>query len=253
MCLRAATSRRNMCDTFAADQGMKADDSQIPQGLRALCRQAGKQAAGWHAGTGGGAKPAPMATPPGRLRRQPLLKIALVGGSSLLALAVLAAQLRSATPPVGTPALVSTAAAPQAAPLALPAQDAAGLIEPVRWQGSELLIDIDELPLPQAVDLLARATRTTVTGTELLRKPVPVTLHARFSDAKAAWQQLLQSRAGFSISCGASACQIWIGGEIAAPAVAATPGAERTAPAAAATPEDKAREELEISQPGGSC
>jgi hypothetical protein len=202
-----------------------------------------------------------------------------VGGLSLLALAVGAAQFRSEPSFTGAPVPMPSSTSPQAAPAPLPTSGAANPVEsvraersepmidslplstsgvaspvePVRWQGSELMIDLDQVPLPHAIALLARATNTTVTSVQLLQGPAPVTMHRRFSDVANAWQHLLQSHAGFSMSCGASDCQVWIANEIAAPTSTETPNAKRTLPSAAAAPASTAPTELEKSQPGGSC
>jgi hypothetical protein len=230
---------------------MKTEEPRTPPGLYALCQQAGEDAARWQAGATRGsasARRAARAAPP----RRRLLKFGLVTGLSLLTLAVVAAQFRSvpaaARSQVATRALPPPVLDPQPSTVA-----AASTVEPVRWHGSELLMDLDEVPLPQAVALLARATRTTVSGMELLRLPAPVTLHSVFVSAEAAWQQLLRSRAGFSITCAAAACRLWIAGESAAPAAAALPSAEKTRSVKPRTPEEQAAEELEQSQPGGSC
>lgn len=218
---------------------MQEDPSRSAQSLSALCEQAGRLAVGMDAYARGAA---PCAS-----ARRPWLKAALAGGANLIALVVVAAQLRD-EPAAADDVPAAVASLPPAAAAApLPAV-AAGPAEAVRWQGDELQVDFDAVPLPQAVAQLARATRTTVSGTQWLRSSTPVTLHLRSIEARAAWRQLLQGRARYSLSCGASGCGVWIAGELAEPSTAAAGGDRRSD--AATTPEEA---ELEQSQPGGSC
>lgn len=224
------------------------DELQRRQSLQALCELAGRNAAGWgpDAGRYGSAAPAGAAALP---RRNRLLKAGLVGASSLLALAVVAAQFQ------GEPARESAAlpaVVPQAAPLPSPAPVAAAPAEPVRWQDDDLVVDLDQVPLQQAVGLLAHATQTTLSGVQLLQQTAPVTLHARFGDALSAWQHLLQGRARFSVGCGASSCRVSVTGEEAPADATAAPQAERMPPGSEAVPAGKAHNATE-SQPDGSC
>jgi hypothetical protein len=205
-----------------------------PPALHALCQQAGRRAAQW-------------STPAAETSaRGPLLKWALVTGAGGLALAVLAAQFE-ATPP---PAAARTGAE-AAAPAAPQPQAAGGPADPVHWQGDELVMAFDGMPLQQAVAWLAQATHSHVSGTEVL-EPVPVTLQHRGRDLPAAWRLLLQGHAAVALSCGAPPCRVWLSRAAEAPGAAAGPAAPRTTSPPGAGPADTAPGEIE-SQPGGSC
>jgi hypothetical protein len=227
---------------------MNQEPSDTAQGLTALCRQAGEQAAAWYAGSGPRAAASESADP-GRTPRKRLRTVAVTGGLSLCALFALATQFR--TEPVLTSAAVHAAVppSPHAAALPLPLASPEAPIEPAGWQGSELVLGFDALPLPQAVAWLAHATHATVTGAGLLQKPVAVTLHLRSSDALVAWQRLLQDHAQFNVDCNAAGCRVRITGEIGAAAV----GTERSATERDKAPESAVDTELERSQPDGSC
>jgi len=217
---------------------MTEDPSTTARDLQALCRQAGRRAADW--------QPAVSAPCTAQLERSPrrgLLKWALVGGSCALALGVLAAQLQGEA---------TTTRTPQPAALATPQQAAQATQEadaPVRWLGDELFMDLEAVPLAQAAQWLAAATRSTVAGLESLQ-PVSVTLHFRGRDTAAAWRQLLQGHAAVALACDASDCRVWISSE--APAAPATPTQPHTNAQPRATPAGLAPGESE-SQPDGSC
>ena len=210
-----------MAETESArrNNDMKEDDCRSPWGLASVP---------WH--------------------RRPLLTFGLVGGSGLIGLAV-AAQFHGPAAPADAAAPVVAAEPTQTAPL----PTAAGPSAAARWQGEQLSVDFDEVPLQQAITWLAQATHTTVTGAEWLQQSVPVTLHLRVGDIVIAWQQLLQRSAHFSITCSAAKCPVWITGAIAAPAPTPMPAVMPAGRAAPDSPADKASEELEMSQPGGSC
>jgi len=217
------------------------EDHFTPQALNLLCQEAGKQAASWQ---GGVAEAAAAATPW-------QLKVGLVSGCGLLALVVIAApiffepsrivSMPDPRPPQAAPALALASFAPASPP------------EPTRWEGNELVIDFDRMPLAKAIPLLARATSTLVNGSHLLTAPALVTLHLRTRDVKAAWHRLLHGHASFSTSCSASACQVWINSEIAASTATVAPDHENAPPGNEREQiSDDRREELE-SQPDGSC
>lgn len=235
---------------------MNHDDPQRRQALRALCEVAGRSAAGWDVGPGphdAVARADAGAAP----RRGRLVRAALTGAAGLLALAVVAAQLGGGTPPDDAPAL---AGAPrQAAPVPPPGPVAAAadVPVPVRWQGDELRVDLDQVPLQQAVGLLAGATGSVPTGVELLQTTAPVTMHMRFGDALSAWRHLLHDRARFAIDCGASGCRVRIDGEATAASDGssgsdAAPRAAAARPGTDEVPAGKAHNATE-SQPDGSC
>ena len=168
---------------------MREDHSTNPQGLSVLCQEAGKQAASWapDAAQGGIAAASPAQWP---------WKVGLLSTCCLLALVVIAAPHfgeRAGTVP--KPARAQAAAA-----LALVPSTGTSLAEPARWQGNELLIDFDEVPLAQAIVLLSGATSTVVNGSDLLKAPVLVTLHLRTGDVSAAWRHLLHGHATSSMS-----------------------------------------------------
>jgi hypothetical protein len=223
---------------------MKQAPPAVPQGLRLLCQEAGKQATSWASDTAlsGAAADAASASPW-------WLRAGMVGGTSLLALVVCAAPfLGEFSGPMRAPVRVL----PQAAAVPFVAPTGEGLA-PVQWQGKELLIAFDQIPLAQAIMLLATATNTSVNGVELLLAPVSVTVHLRSADARAAWERLLRGRAVYSMSCSASTCKVWITSEVSAPTATAAQDAEQTPPSTGREPPaGVTREELE-SQPDGSC
>jgi hypothetical protein len=207
---------------------MTDDASTTAQDFQALCRQAGQRAARWQR-----APAAPVERPPHRR----LLIGALAAGAcglAVAAMATLATQLGG--DPTQTPA-------PHAQVTSAPA--AADRPGPIHWQGDELAMALDAVPLPQAAAWLAQATRSSVTGIELL-KPLPVTLHHRGRDVNAAWRLLLQGQPAVALSCGATACHVWIGSE--APAA----GPASTAPPRAHAGPGEEPDKTE-SQPDGSC
>lgn len=223
---------------------MTEDSRRNTPDFSALCQQANARAADWQSATDpeGPAAPAAFAD---RTRRSPLLKWGLVAGSCGLAMAVLAARLDQPPPP--THAAAQSGPTPQALPQSAPF-DAA---DPIRWQGDELTIDLESVPLLQAVTWLAQATHSTVSGSEWLT-PTQVSLHFRGRDVNAAWRQLLEGQAGVALACDAQACWVWIGGQADAPSTATRPATPPTAAQPAAGPADAAPSENE-SQPGGSC
>lgn len=217
------------------------EEQLTPKALHLLCQEAGNQAASWQAG----AATAAAAPTPWRW------KVGLASGCGLIALAVIAA------PPFFEPGRAVSVPAPippqAAATSAFASVVSTSPAEPIRWEGEELVIDVERMPIAKAIPLLARATSTLVNGSDLLTAPVLVTLHLRTRDVNAAWHHLLHGHASFSTSCSASACQVWINGEFAASTATAAPDHEN---AAAASERERSsrerREELE-SQPDGSC
>jgi len=223
---------------------MREDHSTTPQGLSVLCQEAGKQAASWapDAARGGVAAASPT---------QWRWKVGLVSSCCLLALVVVAApHFGELAGTVSTP----EPARPQAAvALALVPSAGTGPAEAARWQSNELVIDFDQVPLAQAIVHLSGATNTVVSGADLLKAPVLVTLHLRTGDVSAAWQHLLHRHATFSMSCSASSCQVWINSEIAASSATAAPNDENATHGTEREPRSGVtREEME-SQPDGSC
>jgi hypothetical protein len=223
---------------------MKQHPPAVPQALGLLCQEAGKQATSWASDTAlsGMAADAASASPW-------CLRVGMVGGASLLALVVCAAPfLGEFSGPMRAPVRVL----PQAAAVPFVALTGEGPA-PVQWHGKELLIAFDQIPLAQAIMLLATATNTSVNGAELLLAPVSVTMHLRSADVRTAWAYLLQGRAVYSMACSASTCKVWISSEVSAPTattaqdVDQTPSSTGREPPAGVT-----REELE-SQPDGSC
>jgi len=225
---------------------MNNGDSEGAQGLRALCQLAGDQATGWRADATGA-----HAATSAALRRKRLLNVALVGGPGLLALAVAAAQFGGEPASVRAELPESAAMPPLAAPLPLAEPAADDAAAPVRWQGDQLVIDFEQMPLPQAVRLLSDATRTAVTGADVLPQTALVSLRLRTASVMFAWQRLLPGHAEFGITC-APDCHVRITSPVPAPAASAAPEAEGTQSGVPAAAEGKTAEELE-SQPGGSC
>lgn len=223
---------------------MREDHSTTPQGLRVLCQEAGKQAASWAPDAGQGGTTAASAT-------QWPWKAGLMSGCCLLALVVIAApHFGEPDGKASTPEPVRPRAA---AALAQVPSTGTSPAEPARWQGNELVIDFDQVPLAQAIVLLSGATGTVVSGSDLLKAPVLVTRHLRTGDVSAAWQHLLHRHATFSMSCSASSCQVWINSEIAASSATAAPSQEDALPGTEREPRSGVtREEME-SQPDGSC
>jgi hypothetical protein len=228
---------------------MNKQDTTPSQNLRVLCEHAGILAAG------GGKASRSEATTDSTARLagmsgKPLRRRMLIGGVGLLALVGVGAQLRHDGAAPATPAATAAVAA-----AAVAQQPAPGFTEPesqVLWRAGELVVTFDEVPLPQAVALLAQATRTSVSGMALLRKPVSVTLHRRFADLGLAWQALLAGHAGFSIACGAGHCQVAITGETASSVPPPRAGIADPATDGAAAPTGPGAEER-LSQPDGAC
>jgi hypothetical protein len=224
-------------------------DSQRERELRLLCEIAGQRADGRGpiarirtANDGSG-----FVLP----RRHGLWKAGIGAGLGALAIAVVAAQMLNAAPAVE----VAAAPAPDIADLAddastpptlQPALVASTLPGPVRWQDGELKVDIDAEPLPQAIEQLAQATHSTVSGQQLLHDPTRVTLHWYAADAKTAWQLLLRDRAGFKVRCESAACEVHITNEIASPKSDSASSPHDSTPAAPASGEPQ-------SQPDNSC
>ncbi len=174
-------------------------------------------------------------------------KALLLGAVPVLALGALAVHWRAG------PVAVALARVPPVTPvapaMAVPKENAHVERQPIiRWDGNELIVELDEMPLPRAIELLAQATHTTVASVQLLQSRAPLTLRGRFGDVPAAWARLLEGRAGHSLSCSAGACRLWL--------ISETPVATRPAGTSAAAPEDAPRTatpEEEASQPGGAC
>jgi len=139
----------------------------------------------------------------------------------------------------GIPAPWQAATAPainsasQLLALATPPPPLTSLAEPIGWQDGELVVSLQQVPLAQAITMLARATQTTVSGAAVLRRSgaTPTTMQARFVDTTSAWNSLLRDHGGFSIACSALSCHLWITSEHAAASAAAAPNAERALPA----------------------
>ncbi len=186
---------------------------------------------------------------PERAQRKRLQKLGVMGGMSLLALVAVATQFRGEPAFTGVPVPAATPIPAQTSTSSLLPSSTGVPAEAVGWQGSELVMGFDSVPLPQAIAWLAHATHATVAGVHLLHKPVAVTLHLRSSDAGVAWRRLLQDHAQFSVDCSAPGCQVRITGEIGA----VSAGTERSLPDGSGAPESAVDTELEQSQPDGSC
>ncbi len=245
---------------------MKQTCSQTPQtplALQALCDQAGAQAAG--------------AAAPIRRPAAGTFATTFAGGPKtmaglacgLVALGVWAAHWLANPGNRGDPGPVP--ASPAAAAMrALPSWPtlaglapgtsnttaAAGPLAPVHWQGPLLVMQLQQLPLAQAVAQLAQATQSTVSGLDLLRQPGVMTIDWRGRDIGAAWQYLLQGRASFSVSCasasggGGGGCHVWINSERLRASAAAGPTGPESGPQQTRAGHEPA--EIE-SQPDGSC
>lgn len=124
-------------------------------------------------------------------------------------------------------------------------------LQPIHWDGRALTMNLHAVPLPQAIEGLAHATGSTVTGAESLA-PASVTMRFRSHDLNAAWRQLLHGHAAVALSCTSSACRVWIGSEAATPNPAASSRKARADAPPDTRPVDMAPGEIE-SQPGGSC
>jgi hypothetical protein len=212
-----------------------------PQALDLLCQEAGHQAASWQAGAAtAAAEPTPWRS-----------TVVLASVCSVLALAVIAAPL--VFEPVNAVSVPAPVTSQAAATSELAAVVSTSPAEPIRWEGGELVIDVDRMPLATAIPLLAGATSTPVSGAHLLTSPVYVTLHLRTRDVNAAWHHLLHGHASFSTSCSASACQVWINSEVAASAATAAPVHDNAPLANEREPMSRERREELDSQPDGSC
>ncbi len=232
---------------------MPQTSSPHPLALQALCDQAGAQAAG-----GAPAFQRPETTAAWGPKTLAALAFGLVGLGVLaahwLAAPDEAPAAMAATPPRALPALPTLM--PETAAGPAHAVAAEGLAS-VHWQGPLLVMQLQQLPLAQAVAQLAVATRSTVAGADQLRQPVAMTIDWRGRDIAAAWHYLLQGRAGFSVSCGGnggneggSACHVWITSERSVPGATAGLGGPDVRPHQ--TPAGHEPAEIE-SQPDGSC
>ena len=81
----------------------------------------------------------------------------------------------------------------------------------IRWVGGTLMIDLQHVPVHQAIQMLAAETQTSVHGAELITGN-GVTLAWRGRDVRAAWQELLGPLTGFSMVCTARTCTVWVDG-----------------------------------------
>lgn len=168
--------------------------------------------------------------------------------------------------PTGTPA--ETTVAPQAfvtgrrPSVALSADDRTGRGAPgplhsptvavapgaaaVTREGAAVSLDLASVGLEHAVELLARATRSTVHGAEALAgRAETVTLRARAGSALEAWRQLIGDQLNAAVACTASRCDVWIVGPM-------HPG-HRPAPlvsTAVVTAAFEARSSVELPAPG---
>jgi hypothetical protein len=123
----------------------------------------------------------------------------------------------------------------------------------IRWEGRELVVVLDQMPLAQAIAQLSAATGAVVSGSHLLQASVHVTLHLRTHDVNVAWQRLLDRVATFSMSCAASNCQVWIRGEISQPITPADPRMEGATLESEREQRRGVTSEELASQPDGSC
>jgi hypothetical protein len=212
--------------------------------LNSLCRIAGDRADG-HGSLARVLDAGEGTTPPGGQTRKILLAAALAAGAA----AVLAARLLAPPSPHAGAAPGATDDAAGEAWLSLPASHAAPE-GPIRWQGQRIAVDIDREPLGQAIDELARATNSSVSGQQARRDGGLLTMHWTAGDAATAWQLLLRDRAAFSLRCGLAACQVRITGPLASSNGDAGPpstsAGNHAAPAEAASPDRD-------SQPDGAC
>ena len=212
------------------------------QTLRSLCHDAAKQAQSWHASTGSEGLPARGKRSASSLRAQ--VAVALVT-SIAVASVVLGGPEAPETPmrlPDGTPPEEQVPR--ESAPLQHATAERAMRDATVRWDGEELVIAFELLPMEEAIRALSRATGASTTGAGLLGAAMPITMRMRTRDVTAAWHDLLQSRASYTLSCSGPSCQVWING--ASRDAAPSPNEPREQPAGVS------REELE-SQPDGSC
>jgi len=234
---------------------MKQRTSGPAEGLQAWCQQADERAAQWRPENGLGStanRDANRSLP----KRWSLLKGGLVVAMSALTLMAMAKSISGIAVPWLAATAPATNSASQLLALATPAPPSTSMAEPIRWQDGELVVSLHQVPLAQAIALLARATQTTVSGMAVLRRSgaTPTTVQARFVDTTSAWSSLLRDHGGFSIACSASSCHLWITSEHAAASAAAN--AERALPGAsgasapAGAPANRPETE---SQPGGSC
>jgi hypothetical protein len=114
----------------------------------------------------------------------------------------------------------------------------------IRWAGADLLIDLERVPVRQAIQMLAAETQTSVRGGEHIGARL-VTFKWQGRDVQAAWHQLLGPLSGFSLACASGSCQMLIDGPAAAAVTLA--GAARAphgAAAGAESPPDGAEEPI---------
>lgn len=130
-----------------------------------------------------------------------------------------------------------------AAPHAAPAR-----VSHTAWVGGELQIDFAALPLGEAVQMLAAATRSSVAGAEgLPAGGRPITMQWQGRSAAEAWHQLLAAEASYAARCSGGRCDIWV---VPTAAAAASSVAGHAAPSAGPTVRAAAPAPSPPAQPG---
>lgn len=222
-------------------------DSRGAHDLHALCQIAGERARGVDGFARvvieGDGSPTPAWARP---RARKMLLAGVLGACTVAAIA--AHVLQQPTPEPGPMPVAADESQAQAwldAPTAASASE-----DPIRWKDQQLVVDIDGEPLGQAIEQLAAATNSTVTGQHVMDESGRVTMHWHAANASAAWQLLLQDRAAFSVRCESTSCQVRVVRALdpskGDAATVATPAANRPAPADASSPDKD-------SQPDGAC
>jgi hypothetical protein len=222
-------------------------EKRAEQDLQALCQMAGERA-------GSGKSIARVVeTPPDSAAtawtRSTAVKILFATCASVLAFGVVAERLLI-DPAVETPPATAAAQVALDEPWPEAAIDTESQGTAIRWQGRQLMVDVDAEPLDEVIDQLAAATHALVSGQQLLHDTGRVTLHWYAGDASTAWQLLLRERAVFAVRCESSACRVRIISQVNPTRTGNVTAPESTlrnkAPADEPSPDKE-------SQPDGAC
>ena len=188
---------------------MKQIETNEDTSLKSLFQAANHRAAGWSG-------PAVASWEPQESRRD-IWRFALALVAGVLVVGALARYLLAMDAPsphaaAAVDSLKPDLATPAPANLPTPRTlDATSDRKGIRRVGGAFLIDLERTPIHEAVQMLAAETGFVVKGSEALQ-PEPITVRWQGTSAAVAWQQILGTRASFSLVCPGGSCQVWIRG-----------------------------------------
>jgi hypothetical protein len=151
------------------------------------------------------------------------------------------------TSPVGEVARTSSAADVPGVATIAPTADTSRPDEPVRRSGESIEMSFANVPLREAVRLLAAKTHARVHGQEnLVTGAATIDLAWRGTGAKQAWSALLTGVSNAAVSCDATSCDVWLlrsgfplpPGMTSAPGVGEAPQIAHPAPSSVDTTDD---------------